>query len=140
MPRKKVVKNSIPPAAKDLSKPAASQPHADKPNPNVDLNKIGVIPLTTVRDVPKVKKITTDENTGQTTTVFDINNNRVPVTINTAQPFITEEEVEQIGVYKWHAYKGNPEIFTTVVNGRRFKLNKETFMKLKDRGLVTQDG
>lgn len=125
---------------KDLVKPAASQPHAEKPNTDVDLNKIGIRPLTTMRDIPMVKKLSTDVNTGKETTVFDLKNNQQPVTINTAQPYLSEEEVKKIGIYKWHAYKGNSKTFTTVVNGRRFKLDKEKFMRLKDKGLVLQDG
>lgn len=120
--------------------PKIDQPKAVKPNPDADLNDIGILPITTVKDAPKIQSKKMDGETGKETTVFDMGAIATPVTIDTRQPFLTEKEVEKIGVYKWHEYKSNSEIFTTVVNGRRFKLKRSIFEGLKDRGLVIQDG
>ena len=120
------------------NKPKESQPKAVKPNTEVNLDEVGKVPLTTFKDSPKVKSLSTGDQ-GQPVTVFDLGNNgERPVTMDTLQPFLTEKEVEKIGIYKWHKY--GPGVYTTVVNFRRFKLTESVFLKLKDRGLVIQDG
>lgn len=120
--------------------PVESQPKAVKLNKEVDLDTVGKHTQVVMKDAVKVKKIET--NNGQTRTVFDFEGQTgeraVPITV--LQPFLSMEEVEKIGIAKWHTYKGNPNIFTTVINGRRFKLDKEVFERCKDKGLVLQDG
>ena len=126
--------------AKDPIK--VDQPKAIKPNTGVDLNKIGKAPITTMRDDGMVKATGINQETGRQFTEFAApgRSGERPVTVDTLQPFLTEKDVKKIGIYKWHEYKSNPEIFTTVVNGRRFKLTRPVFEGLKDKGLVIQDG
>ena len=51
------------------------------------------------------------------------------------QPYLTVEEVRKLGKYKWHRQFGTGP-FTTVVGGRRFMLDDETFAACRDGGLL----
>lgn len=131
----------MPKRGRPVNRPKEDQPKAVQPNTEVDLNKIGVRTITTMKDKPKIKTIDHDPESGKATTVFDLSSSPDrPVSQELAQPYLTEAEVEKIGIYNWHCYKGNSEVYTTVVNGRRFKLTKDIFEQLKDKGLVMQDG
>jgi len=127
------------PPKKDIVK--ESQPKAVKLNTETDLNTIGKQSILTSSDAPGIESDTKSES-GKKTTIFKPPGmeNTVVKQIEILQPFITEAEVVKIGIAKWHEYRGNPEIFTTVINGRRFKMYRSEFMKAKDRGLVLQDG
>ena len=53
------------------------------------------------------------------------------------QPYLNQAEVEKLGIRGWWPHRGE---HTTIIKGRRFKLTKEIFQDLKDRGLVLAVG
>lgn len=118
-----------------------SQPKAVKLNTDVDLNTIGKQTIEIANDAPAIKKKDVNAENKKTTEFMQPGEDGgVIKKIDILQPTLTEAEVMKIGIAKWHKFKGREDIYTTVINGRRFKLPKPLFMRLKDKGLVIQDG
>lgn len=55
-------------------------------------------------------------------------------THTSVQPHLNQVEVEKLGIRGWWPYRGGD--WTTIAHGRRFKLSKEIFEDMKNRGLV----
>ena len=107
--------------------------------------------------MPRKKKQTTDANLKEVGVQKVVREQEAPVQVgtdgdtkliemqtritssNVLQPFLTEEEVKKVGLLKWHKWRDGSS-FTVVVNYRRLLLDHNTFMRLKDKGLVTLDG
>lgn len=97
----------------------------------MNLDEIGVRPHTQEIDVPVEK-----EKKGN---LKIMSVETVQRTENLAQPFLTIKEVKDLKMtLKWHAYRGNKEILTTVINGRRLMLKRADFETLKAEGLVVE--
>lgn len=116
-----------------------SQPMAEKLNKEVDLNEIGKARVQTSVSTPNVIATGSDPS-GKSITEFESpmeqSGDRIK-TMDILQPFLTKEEVEKIGICKWRLYRTKPDIlYTTVINGRRFKLREPEFLDLKDKGRV----
>ena len=118
------------------------QPKAVKLNTDVDLNEIGEKRIIVVSDAPKVKSKSKGAGGKVSTEFATVGEDGSTIrTMDVLQPFIKEADVRKIGIAKWHRYgrKGAP-VYTTVINGRRFKMHEPEFFDCKNKGLVIQDG
>ena len=113
-----------------------TQPKAVKLNTGVDLNEIGKDTIIVHKDAPQVKKKT--EIGGKSSTEFKpVGEDMGTVSRrDILQPFIKEADVKKMGICKWYQMPGNPNVFSTVVNGRRFKMHIADFEDCKNKGLV----
>ena len=118
------------------------QPKAVKLNKDVDLNEIGSKKIVVTKDAPKVNSKTKGPDGKMITDFANINEDGgTTVMMDVLQPFITVEDVRKIGIAEWHVFRTKPNIvYTTVINGRRFKMYAPEFLDAKNQGLVIQVG
>ncbi len=104
----------------------------DSPVPAGDISKIGIRTVETQVVKPVMNAADQMQSPGQ------MYQNRM-IQRQVAQPNLTEDEAISLGgLYGWHQFRRADHLFTTVIQGRRFLIEKAVFYRMKDRGLAIE--